>query len=72
MKPLKASEVPPGVVTVTVRTLDMAPGAMVIVMGKVVAVPPASMTAVTPAPLKLTAVAPVKFVPVTVAGKEEP
>src|SRR5881396_3000797 len=68
VKPLNAGDVPIGVVTVKVRVSVDAPAAIVTVMGRLVAVPPVPMVAVTPLPLKLTAVAPLRFVPLMVAG----
>src|SRR5437867_258539 len=67
--PRNASDVPAGVVTATVRGTVPAPAAIVIVMGRLLAVPPVPIVAVTPLPLKATAVAPSRFVPVMVAGR---
>ncbi len=60
-------QLPPGVVTVTVRVPVSAPAASVIVIGKLVSVPPEPIVAVTPLPLNVTAVAPSRFVPVITA-----
>ena len=67
VNPVNGSEVPAGVVTVTVRVPNSACGAMVVVMGTLVEDPPSPTVAVTPVPLNTTAVAPVIFEPVTVA-----
>src|SRR5437867_4478437 len=69
VKPLKAGDVPAGVVTAKVRVSVAAPAAIVIVMGRLLAVPPVPIVAVTPLPLKATAVAPSRSVPVIVAGR---
>ena len=69
VKPLNAADVPAEVVTVKVRVSLAAPAAIVTVIGRLVAVPPLPMVAVTPLPLKLTAVAPSRFVPLIVAGR---
>src|SRR5881396_2592978 len=68
VKPLNAGDVPIRVVTVKVRVSVDAPAAIVTVMGRLVAVPPVPMVAVTPLPLKLTAVAPLRLLPLVVAG----
>src|SRR3989442_189763 len=68
VKLLNGADVPLGVVTVTVLAPSPAPAAIVTVMGRLVAVPPVPMVAVTPLPLNLTAVAPFRFVPLMVAG----
>jgi hypothetical protein len=67
VNPLNAVDVPTGVVTVTVRTPTVATLVIVMVIGRVVAVPPLPTTAVTPDPLNATADAPVRSVPVIVA-----
>ena len=72
VKPLNRSDVPFGVVTLTLRRPLAAPGATVILTDNTVAVPPAEMLAVTPAPVKLTAVAPDKFAPTMVAATVVP
>ena len=72
MKPLNAGEVPPVAVTVNVRRPAAAPAVIVIVIGRLVAVPPLPIVAVTPVPLNATAVAPVSFVPVMVADTVVP
>src|SRR5437773_11079626 len=69
VKPLKAGDVPAGVVTAKVRVSVAAPAAIVTMMGRLLAVPPVPIVAVTPLPLKLTAVAPPRSVPVIVAGR---
>src|SRR5437867_147330 len=69
VKPLKAGDVPAGVVTAKVRVSVAAPAAIVTVMGRLLAVPPVPIVAVTPLPLKLTAVAPLRFDPLMVAGR---
>src|SRR5947208_7386037 len=70
VKPLNGgADVPLGVVTVKVRVSVDAPAAIVIVMGRLLAVPPVPIVAVTPLPLKLTAVAPSRFVPMIIAGR---
>ena len=69
VKPLKAGDVPAGVVTAKVRVSVAAPAAIVTMMGRLLAVPPVPIVAVTPLPLKLTAVAPSRSVPVIVAGR---
>src|SRR5437773_11599345 len=69
VKPLKAGDVPAGVVTAKVRVSVAAPAAIVTVMGRLLAVPPVPIVAVTPLQLKLTAVAPSRSVPVNVAGR---
>ena len=51
------------VVTDIVRALIIASGAIVIKIGKVVAVAPVPIVAVTPVPLNVTAVAPSRFEP---------
>src|SRR5512136_1780109 len=58
---------PAGVVTVTVRELRTALASTVTVIGRLVAVPPEPIVAVTPVPLNVTAVAPVRFDPAIVA-----
>jgi len=63
VNPLKAGEVPFGVVTLTVRDPAEADALIDIVTGKFVAVPPVPIVAVTPDPLNVTAVAPSRFVP---------
>src|SRR5881397_1402395 len=68
VKLLNGADVPLGVVTVTVLAPSPAPAAIVTVMGRLVAVPPVSMVAVTPLPLNVTAVAPPRPVPLMVAG----
>src|SRR5207249_4961337 len=68
LKPLNAGDVPIGVVTVKVRVSVDAPAAIVTVMGRLVAVPPVPMVAVTPLPLNVTAVAPFRLVPLMVAA----
>src|SRR5207302_8170236 len=55
--------------TVKVRVSVDAPAAIVIVMGRLLAVPPVPIVAVTPLPLKATAVAPSRFVPMIIAGR---
>src|SRR5262245_8561008 len=72
VKPLKGAEVPAGVVTVKVRVVNSAVGAIVIVIGKLVLVPPDPTVAVTPLPLNATAVAPDRFVPAIMAGSVVP
>ena len=72
VNPVNAVDVPDVAFTVTVRTLSVALAAIVIVIGRLVAVPPPRMTAVTPVPLNVTAVAPVRFVPVMVADAVVP
>src|SRR5207237_10266744 len=62
----------PPVFTVKVRVSVAAPAAIVIVIGRLVAVAPVPMVAVTPLPLKLTAVAPSRFDPLMVAGRLVP
>src|SRR5207249_2564520 len=69
VKPLNPGDVPAGVVTAKVRVSVAAPAAIVTVMGRLLAVPPVPMVAVTPLPLKLTAVAPLRFDPLIVAGR---
>src|SRR5437879_62989 len=69
VKPLKAGDVPAGVVTAKVRVFVAAPAAIVTVMGRLLAVPPVPIVAVTPLPLKLTAVAPPRFDPLMVASR---
>ena len=68
VKPVNGRDVPIPVVTVSVRVSVDAPAAIVTVMGRLVAVPPVSMVAVTPLPLNVTAVAPPRPVPLMVAG----
>ena len=68
VKPVNGRDVPIPVVTVSVRVSVDAPAAIVTVMGRLVAVPPVPMVAVTPLPLNVTAVAPFRFVPLMVAG----
>src|SRR5207249_3358690 len=67
VKPLKAGDVPAGVVTAKVRVSVAAPTAIVTMMGRLLAIPPVPIVAVTPLPLKLTAVAPPRFDPLMVA-----
>src|SRR5437867_12517924 len=69
VKPLKAGDVPAGVVTAKVRVFVAAPAAIVTMMGRLLAVPPVPIVAVTPLPLKLTAVAPSRYDPVIVARR---
>ena len=71
VNPEKGSEVPAGVVTVTVRVPSSACGAMVVVIGTLVEVPLVPTVAVTPVPLKTTAVAPAILEPVTVVDIAE-
>ena len=59
----KDCDIPFGVVTVRVLAAIAASEAIVMVMGREVAFPPATIAAVTPLPLKLTAVAASRFVP---------
>jgi len=66
VKPVKGSEVPAGVTTLTVR-VPVEGVLILIVTGNVEAVPPVPIVAVTPVPLKKTAVAPDKLVPDMVA-----
>ena len=61
VKPLNGPDVPAGVVTVRLRVPANALGAIVTVMGRLVAVPPLPIVAVTPLPVKVTAVAPLRF-----------
>ena len=72
LKPLNGTDVPPGPVTTTVRKLSAAPAAIEIVTGRLAAVPPLPIVAVTPDPLKVTAVAPVRLLPTMTAGMLEP
>ncbi len=72
VKPKNAVDAPIGVITVTVRSPSAAPGATVTVIGRVVAVPPFPIAAVTPVPLNRTVVAPVRFVPVIVPLRAAP
>jgi hypothetical protein len=65
-------DVPPGVVTVNVRTPPSAAEVIAIETGKAVAVPPERTVAVTPVPEKVTPVAPVKFRPEIVAANVVP
>src|SRR5215510_11259568 len=67
VKPVNGAEVPLGVVAVTVRVVNAAVGAIVMLTGKLVAVPPVPIVAATPLPLNVTAVAPERFVPAIVA-----
>src|SRR5437773_11998455 len=69
VKPLKAGDVPAGVVTAKVRVSVAAPAAIVTMMGRLLAVPPVPIVAVTPLPLKLTAVAPSRSVPLRSAER---
>jgi hypothetical protein len=76
VKPVNGAEVPAGVVTVIVRVFVAAPDWIETVIGRVVAVPPVPIVAVTPVPLNVTAVAPDRFKPVivpdvTVSGRAE-
>src|SRR5437763_1145831 len=64
---IDGSEVPLGVVTRTARVPMEAAGSMEMLMGRLVAVPPAETTALTPVPLKETAVAPLTLLPLIVA-----
>jgi hypothetical protein len=66
VKPMNADDAPIGVITVTVRSPSAAPEETVILTGRVVAVPPLPIAAVTPVPLIMMAVAPVRLVPVIV------
>src|SRR5678816_3916835 len=68
VKPVNGGEVPPGVVTVTVRVVNSAPELIVMVAGRSVLVPPEPnvLVTATPLPLNVRAVAPVRFVPVIV------
>jgi hypothetical protein len=66
VKPLYGDDVPTGVVTVIVRNPSVDWGSIVIVRGKLVAVPPLPIAAATPDPLNVTADAPVRSVPVIV------
>src|SRR5207244_8712136 len=54
VKPLKAGDVPAGVVTAKVRVSVAAPAAIVTVMGRLLAVPPVPIVAVTPLPRTVT------------------
>src|SRR5882724_6909753 len=67
VKPSKGAETPPCDVTVNVRAPVAASAAMATVTGRLVAVPPLPMVAVTPEPLNATAVAPFRFAPEIVA-----
>jgi len=66
VKPLTGGVEPDGVVTLTVRTPDAAPGAMVTATPKVAAVT-LVITPVTPVPPNVTAVAPDRFWPLMLA-----
>jgi len=72
VKPLNGAEVPTGVVTVTSRMVNSALEPIVIVIGKLVAVPPEPIVALTPLPVNATAVAPNRFVPAMVADSVVP
>jgi hypothetical protein len=72
VNPLNGADVPPVVVTVTVRVPGDAPDAIAIATGKLVAVPPLPIVAVTPDPLNVTAVAPPRLVPEIVAATVVP
>src|SRR5215510_13491106 len=66
VNPLKGIETPAPVVTVKVLNPGAALAAIVMVIGKLVAVPPDPIAAVTPVPLKVTAVAPLSLEPPSV------
>ncbi|PYS27714.1 MAG: hypothetical protein DMG11_15495, partial [Acidobacteria bacterium] len=69
MKQQKSGDVPPGVVTVIVRGPGGALGAIVIMTGRLVAVPlPLPIGAVIPVPLNLTWVAPFRLSPMILAA----
>src|SRR5438093_9143545 len=72
VKPLKAGDVPAGVVTAKVRVSVAAPTAIVTMMGRLLAIPPVPIVAVTPLPLQLTAVAPPRFDPLILAVRLVP
>ena len=70
VKPLKAADVmPDAVVTVTVRRPVAAACVIVMVIGRLVEVPPGPIVAVTPVPLNVTLEAPVRLAPEMVAEK---
>ena len=71
VKPLNGTDVPAGVVTVSVLAPVAAPDEIVIETGKLVDVAPLLIDAVTPLPLNDTAVAPVRLVPAIVADTVE-
>ena len=72
VKALNGTDIPAGVVTVSVLAPVAAPDEIVIEIGKLVDVAPLLIVAVTPLPLNDTAVAPVRLVPAIVADIVEP
>jgi hypothetical protein len=64
---LAGTDVPPGVVTVTLLNPVDAFGAIVTITGRLVSEPPPEIEAVMPVPSNVTPVAPVRFTPLIVA-----
>src|SRR5205809_570041 len=69
VKPVNGADGPAGVNTEKGRVPAGALASIVTVMGRLAAVPPVPIVAVTPVPLKPTAVAPFRFAPLMVAGR---